>query len=99
MNLCEIGMRIKARRKELFLSQEKLAESVNVTPHYIYEIERGIKAMSLETLEQMSLSLNLSTDYIIFGDNKAEKNSFSEISENDKKLLEEIEKLLIKYRK
>ena len=38
MDLISIGSRIKAERKKLGLSQERLAEQVNVTPHYIYEI-------------------------------------------------------------
>lgn len=54
MNLAEIGDRIKSERKYQGLSQEKLAEMVNVTPHYIYEIERGLKAMSMETLANIS---------------------------------------------
>lgn len=67
MNLAEIGGRIKARRKALGISQEKLAEMVFVSPHYIYEIERGSKAMSLETLTNLSAAMNISTDYILFG--------------------------------
>lgn len=67
MNLAEIGGRIKSERKYQGLSQEKLAEMVNVTPHYIYEIERGLKAMSMETLANISNTLNISTDYILFG--------------------------------
>ncbi|MBP1542834.1 MAG: helix-turn-helix transcriptional regulator [Oscillospiraceae bacterium] len=47
MDLIEIGGRIKAHRKSMGISQEKLAEMIFVSPHYIYEIERGMKAMSL----------------------------------------------------
>lgn len=68
MDLIEIGGRVKARRKSLGLSQEKLSEMVFVTPHYIYEIERGSKSMSLETLMNISKALGISADYIIFGD-------------------------------
>ena len=67
MNLIEIGGRIKAQRRNMGISQEKLSEMIFVSPHYIYEIERGTKAMSLETLMNMSEALNLSTDYILFG--------------------------------
>lgn len=67
MNLIEIGGRIKAYRKSMGISQEKLAEMINVSPHYIYEIERGTKTMSLETFATLSEALNLSTDYILFG--------------------------------
>lgn len=82
MELVEIGGRIKAERKKLNLSQEKLSEIVSVTPHYIYEIERGLKAMSLETLINISVALNLSTDYILFGE-----------VQNDVSLSEKLEKM------
>ena len=67
MDLKAIGSRIKAERKKLGLTQEKLSELINVTPHYIYEIERGMKSMSLETLILLSEKMELSTDYILFG--------------------------------
>lgn len=67
MDLKAIGSRIKAERKKLGLTQEGLAELVNVSSHYIYEIERGMKSMSLETLILLSEKMELSTDYILFG--------------------------------
>lgn len=72
MNLIEIGSRIKAERKSRNLSQEKLAEMINVTPHYIYEIERGNKAMSLETFINVLEALQMSADYILFGEQRDE---------------------------
>lgn len=78
MNLIEIGARIKAYRKSMGISQEKLAEMINVSPHYIYEIERGTKTMSLETFVTLSEALNLSTDYILFGNKKDDTVSLSE---------------------
>ena len=67
MNLSEIGNRIKLCRKEKKLTQERLAELVDVSPHYIYEIERGNKTMSLNILIQISRALSVSTDYILLG--------------------------------
>lgn len=67
IDLIGIGKRVKTARTEHKLTREKLAEIVNVTPHYIYEIERGMKAMSLETLANISSALELSSDYILFG--------------------------------
>lgn len=67
IDLIGIGKRVKTARTEHKLTREKFAEIVNVTPHYIYEIERGMKAMSLETLANISSALELSSDYILFG--------------------------------
>lgn len=78
MELIEIGGRIKAKRKSVGLSQEKLAEIIFVSPHYIYEIERGTKSMSLETLMNLSKALKLSTDYILFGNQDVTAVSLSE---------------------
>lgn len=62
-----IGARIKKRSRALGLSQEKLAEMIFVSPHYIYEIERGLKTMSLETLANITDTLEVSADMILFG--------------------------------
>lgn len=78
MNLVEIGSRIKTERKNRGISQEKLAETISVTPHYIYEIERGMKAMSLETLINISEAIEISTDYILFGSGKNKSTSLFE---------------------
>ena len=75
IDLIGIGKRVKTARTEHKLTREKLAEIVNVTPHYIYEIERGMKAMSLETLANISSALELSSDYILFGKYSARKNA------------------------
>lgn len=67
MNGYDIGQRIKTVRKSQKLTQEKLAELVNVSPHYIYEIEKGLKQMSLETFISITTALDISSDYILFG--------------------------------
>ena len=67
MDAVGLGMRIKKVRKQQCLTQEKLAEQINVSPHYIYEIEKGLKNMSVVTLIDISSTLNVSTDYLLFG--------------------------------
>lgn len=67
INLEAIGFRIKTERQRHKMTQEGLSEMIAVTPHYIYEIERGMKAMSMETLINISKVLEISVDYILFG--------------------------------
>ena len=67
MNAAEMGARIKQCRKVQNLTQEKLAEKVDVSPHYIYEIERGTKSVSLPVLIDISKTLKTSLDYLVFG--------------------------------
>lgn len=63
----KIGQRIKLLRKSKGITQEKLSEVIDVSPHYIYEIERGLKQMSLETFISITHALNTSADYLLFG--------------------------------
>ncbi len=70
MDLKLIGSRIRNCRRSKGYTQEGLAELVEVSPHYIYEIEKGMKMMSLPTLERLSVHLNVSTDYLIFGEER-----------------------------
>ncbi|MBQ7835543.1 MAG: helix-turn-helix transcriptional regulator [Ruminiclostridium sp.] len=101
MNLIEIGGRIKAYRKSIGISQEKLAEMIDVSPHYIYEIERGSKSMSLEMFVRLSKVLNLSTDYILFGNQTSDTVSLVEqLAKMDEKQRERAEsafKALLPY--
>lgn len=67
MDFEQIGMRIKICRKRKHLTQEKLAELLDVSPHYVYELERGVKTMSLYTLNSLSRCLEVSSDYLLYG--------------------------------
>lgn len=70
INPVEMGARIKKQRLLLGYSREKLAEMIGVTPRYCYDIELGLKNMSTQILCNLSLSLNVSTDYLLFGEQK-----------------------------
>lgn len=40
----------------------------NVSQHYIYEIEAGRKAMSIHSFASLTCALDVSADYLLFGD-------------------------------
>ena len=67
MNNLEIGQRIRKQRELLGLTREELAEKLDISTKFCYDIELGAKGMSVETLCKMSAELMLSTDYILFG--------------------------------
>jgi len=50
----EIGRKVKSLRLEKGLSQEKLAECINMSREHISCIERGKNLVSLETLYKLS---------------------------------------------
>ena len=62
-----MGMRISGRRKELNLTQEKLAERMGVSLQTISCIELGKKAIRPENLANLCLHLNVSADYVLYG--------------------------------
>lgn len=62
-----IGKRIKELRKQQNLTQEQLAELADISTHYVYEIEAGLKTMSCPILAAVACSLHTSADYLLFG--------------------------------
>lgn len=68
MNSKEMGMRIKQCRKMQNITQEVLAEKIDISAHYMYEVERGIKSVSVPILADLAETMNTSTDYLIFGE-------------------------------
>ena len=67
MNFEDIGKRIRKRRLELGLTQEALAEQIDVTDTYIGAIERSTSKCSIETLASLARVLDLNMDYLLFG--------------------------------
>lgn len=74
------GERIRSRRTLLGLTQEELAEKIGRVPKYCADIERGQCGMSIETMLTFAKTLNMSLDYLIFG-NENEKNNLKKTDE------------------
>lgn len=67
INHKDIGIRIRFEREKLNLSRERFAEIIDLSPFYIGQLERGERKMSLDTLVNISMALNVSLDYLLFG--------------------------------
>lgn len=65
MDYVQMGKRVRIRRKELRITQEKLAEIVDVSTSFIGHIERGTRKMSVETLYSLCVALGVSADYLM----------------------------------
>lgn len=65
--LIDIGYRICQRRKELHLTQEQVAEQMDVSIQMISNLELGKKAIRPENLIKICQVLNVSADYILMG--------------------------------
>ena len=68
-----IGKRIKAKRKELNITQEQLAEKINMTTFYVSKIENGKVSPPLETYAHIAYCLDLDLAYLITGTSTLEK--------------------------
>lgn len=62
-----IGKRIKIKRLENKLTQEQLAEKLDVTVGYISQCERGISKINLEKLSEVAYILNCDIGYLVSG--------------------------------
>lgn len=65
MNQKAIGRRIKAAREKKRLTQEQLAELVDLSPMHVSVIERGVKLPKLETLINIANILDVSADELL----------------------------------
>jgi transcriptional regulator with XRE-family HTH domain len=66
-----IGKRIKQAREDKGLTQEKLAESLDVSNAYISKIERGKTDVGLKRLSEISVVLEESMGYLLNGTNSS----------------------------
>ncbi len=60
-----LGERIKARRKDVRLTREQLAEKINVSVRFLADVESGKVGVSLSTLKTLCDVLNVSADYLL----------------------------------
>lgn len=75
-----MGKRIRDKRNELKLTQEKVAEMIDISPSHVGEIERGTSVCSVEVLVNLATVLDLNLDTLVKGINdKNADNAFSEI--------------------
>lgn len=66
------GDRLRLKRTLLGFTQDEMAEKIDRASKYYADIERGNCGMSIETLMALSCTLNMSVDYILFGNTNSE---------------------------
>ena len=89
-NQVEFGQRIKEERNRLGLTQEELAEQLNIGPVHVYNIESGRKGCSIDLLLEFAELFEVSTDYLLTG----KGNMNAEIREHLQGAIDELEGLL-----
>ena len=89
-----LGQRVRERRIVLDITQQELADALEVTPQHISVIEQNKVAPSIALLARLAQELGVSADYLLSG----EEGIITEVIpaiKADKKLNLEAKKLLI----
>ena len=59
------GKNLKYQREQRKLTQETAAELCDLSPRYWRKLERGTAAASLDTIEKVSIGMNLSVEELL----------------------------------
>ena len=62
------GERLRNKRNILGFTQEYVSEQIGISLRFYQMVERGEKSVSLDTLINLSRTLMVSVDYLLFGD-------------------------------
>ena len=65
--LRDMGQRISTRRQELGLTQEQVAEQMDVSLQMVSNLELGKKAIRPENMVKLCKALNISADFVLTG--------------------------------
>jgi len=61
-----LGNRIREQRKQFNITQEKLAEAVDLSHPYVAQIERGVRGVNIENLIKIASYLKVSVEYLLY---------------------------------
>lgn len=88
--------RLLIERKKSHMTQERLAELLNVSPAHIHHLEKGNRYPSIQLLTQISDLFEISIDYLLAGRNGPQVNlniTISGLSPEQRDFLADILKL------
>lgn len=80
-----LGKRIKMYREQISMSKEKFAEKINRSENYVSELEKGNVGTSVHTLHQISQTLKIPVDSLLYGEISEMKQEYK-----NKEILHEI---------
>lgn len=62
-----LGANLRAYREREQLSQERLAQKIELTPRYLAGIERGERNMSLDSIDALARRLGIDATELLIG--------------------------------
>jgi len=99
-----ISKKVKKARNDKKITQEKLAEELDVTVSYISQVESGKKKFNLERIVEVSKILEKPIDYFVEGYESESSNTIEEInklllkmSNNKQELILDLAKSIYNY--
>lgn len=63
----DFAARLSALRKDRGMTQEGLAEALNISLEYLSKMERGKRKPSIDLIVAMAYYFHVSTDYLLMG--------------------------------
>ncbi|AJE03656.1 MULTISPECIES: helix-turn-helix domain-containing protein [Geobacter] len=84
----EIGLAIRRRRKELGISQERLAEILEVSYQQIQRYENGTNKLNIENIQVIARALSVPITFFLRTDIQAMGASTASLPSDEKTLLE-----------
>lgn len=76
MNYKALGDKIRKQRQRMNLTQEKLAEKIDISESFMGHIERGDRKLSIDTLVKIAQELDISIDYLLLDTIKLEPGAY-----------------------
>ncbi len=76
MDYKALGDKIRKQRQRMNLTQEKLAEKIDISESFMGHIERGDRKLSLDTLVKIAQELDISIDYLLLDTIKLEPDTY-----------------------
>lgn len=100
----QIGERCRRARETAGYTQEQLAERIGVSTQFLSDAERGVTGMSVSTIIKLCQVLSISTDFLLLGQdtaNKAENplsifTKIQRLSPQEQEMIEAVSNLMIK---
>jgi len=91
----QIGEQVRLAREQAKLTQEQLAEQIEVSPQYVSDLERGVVGISIPTLKRLCCTVGVTSDQILFGTKSMDRgmdiaNRCSQLSETQFSILTDI---------
>ena len=96
----EMGKRLEKVRESRGMTREEVAERAGISTKFLYEVERGKKGISAQTVVRLAKTLSVSCDYLLIGEETMVVQSFGndnnkkQFNRRQKELVEEIVRLI-----